>query len=106
MRWDIDFDVSDRLQMSNGFRSVAMLITRETYRFAPPNSEAGIIIRSFRELDAAVADKCVYELEVPQELQDFVCHRYKCEKWTDVVRTLAGAFCKDNEDLAASLINR
>jgi hypothetical protein len=84
-----------------------MMVTTETYRFALPDAEGGVIIRGFQEYGSDHQQQAgVYQLEVPDSLQDLLNDRQECGNWTEVVQMLASAFCAENEELAASLINR
>lgn len=83
-----------------------MIVTVGTYRFAPPNSETGIIIRSFQDdgLDPEDTPE-LFQLEVPDDLRDVVEDRHECHSWEEVVHVLAQAFCENDEQLVTSLIN-
>ena len=83
-----------------------MIVTIETYRFAPPDSEDGVIIRGMQEYAADDLQASTYQLEVPDSLQALVSERHQCCDWPEVVKTLATAFCDEDERLATSLINR
>jgi hypothetical protein len=83
-----------------------MLVTTETYRFALPDSEGGVMIRGLQEFDPHHQRTDIYQLEVPDSLQGLVPDRHECGNWTEVIQTLATAFCEKDEELAALLINR
>jgi hypothetical protein len=83
-----------------------MIVTTGTYRFALPNSETGIIIRSFQDHGPDPDDTPkLFQLEVPSDLRNVVEDRHECRSWEEVVQVLAQAFCENDEQLVTSLIN-
>jgi hypothetical protein len=87
-------------------RGDIIIVTTETYRFAVPHSDDGVVIRRLQEYFLVEAPPGIYQLEVPGGLQDLISDRHECGNWIEIVQTLARAFCQADVRLAASLINR